>query len=153
MLAELAAANAAFAVIKGALANGKELSTLGGRVFDYFDNKAKIQERATKKAASGAARSDMEEFMALEQLKQQEEHLRESMVYAGRPGMWEDWVKFQAQAARRRREAQEAAKRAAIIRSNKRQTMMEIIAVSIAALVLTALLIYGVYIYTVYIRK
>lgn len=153
MLAELAAANAAFAVIKGALANGKELSTLGGRVFDYFDNKAKIQERATKKAAGGAARSDMEEFMALEQLKQQEEHLRESMVYAGRPGMWEDWVKFQAQAARRRREAQEAAKRAAIIRSNKRQTMMEIIAVSIAALVLTALLIYGVYIYTVYIRK
>ena len=153
MLAELAAANAAFAVIKGALANGKELSAIGGRVFDYFDNKAKIQERATKKAAGGAERSDMEEFMALEQLKQQEEHLRESMVYAGRPGMWEDWVKFQAQAARRRREAQEAAKRAAIIRSNKRQTMMEIIAVSIAALILTALLIYGVYIYTVYIRK
>lgn len=153
MLAELAAANAAFAVIKGALANGKELSAIGGRVFDYFDNKAKIQERATKKAAGGAERSDMEEFMALEQLRQQEEHLRESMVYAGRPGMWEDWVKFQAQAARRRREAQEAAKRAAIIRSNKRQTMVEIIAVSIAALILTALLIYGVYIYTVYIRK
>lgn len=153
MLAELAAANAAFAVIKGALANGKELSSLGGRVFDYFDNKAKIQERATKKASGGAARSDMEEFMALEQLKQQEEHLRESMVYAGRPGMWDDWVKFQAQAARRRREAQEAAKRAAIIRRNKRQTMVEIIVVSIAALILTALLIYGVYIYTVYIRK
>jgi hypothetical protein len=32
MLAELAAANAAFAVIKGALANGKELSALGSRV-------------------------------------------------------------------------------------------------------------------------
>ncbi len=49
MLAELAAANAAFQVIKAALNNGKELSALGGRVFDYFDNKAKIQEKATKK--------------------------------------------------------------------------------------------------------
>jgi len=108
MLAELAAANAAFAVIKGALANGKELSALGGRVFDYFDNKAKIQEKATNKGGG----SDMEEFMALEQLKAQEEHLRESMVYAGRAGMWDDWVKFQAAAARRRREQKEAAARA-----------------------------------------
>lgn len=153
MLAELAAANAAFNVIKAALKNGKELSAIGGKVFDYFDNKAKIQEKATKKAASGGERSDMEEFMALEQLKQQEQHLRESMVYAGRPGMWEDWVRFQAQAARRRREAQEAAKRAAIIKKNKREELIEIIAVAIAALVLSALLIYGAYIYMMYIRK
>jgi hypothetical protein len=62
MLAEIAAANAAFAVIKGALANGKELHQLGSRVFDYFDNKAKIQESATKKGGG----SDLEEFMALE---------------------------------------------------------------------------------------
>lgn len=153
MLAELAAANAAFNVIKAALKNGKELSSLGGRVFDYFDNKAKIQEKATKKAASGGERSDMEEFLALEQLKQQEEHLRESMIYAGRPGLWNDWVKFQGQAARRRREAQEAAKRAAIIKRNKREELIEIIAVAIAALVLSALLIYGAYIYMMYIRK
>lgn len=153
MLAELAAANAAFNVIKAALKNGKDLSSIGGRVFDYFDNKAKIQEKATSKAAKGAERSDMEEFMALEQLKQQEDHLRESMIYAGRPGMWEDWIKFQTQAARRRREAKEAAKRAAIIKQNKREELIEIIAIGIAALVLSALLIYGAYIYMMYIRK
>lgn len=147
MLAELAAANAAFSVIKAALANGKELSSLGGRVFDYFDNKAKIQEKATKKAASGAERSDMEEFMALEQLKQQEEHLRESMVYAGRPGLWDDWVKFQAQAARRRREAQEAEKRAISLRKRRREQIVEIVVLSIASLILAALLLYGVYLY------
>lgn len=153
MLAELAAANAAFNVIKAALANGKELSALGGRVFDYFDNKAKIQEKATSKAAGGAERSDMEEFMALEQLKQQEEHLRESMVYAGRPGMWDDWVRFQAAAARRRREAKDAAARAAIIRKNKREQMAEYIAIGLATVVLAALLTYGAYIYVMYIRK
>ena len=153
MIAELAAANAAFNVIKAALANGKELSALGGRVFDYFDNKAKIQEKATKKAAGGAERSDMEEFMALEQLKQQEEHLRESMVYAGRPGMWDDWVKFQAQAARRRRETQEAAARAVAIKKKKAEQMAEYIAIGLATLVLSGLMIYGIMLYMMYIRK
>ena len=149
MLAELAAANAAFAVIKGALANGKELSALGGRVFDYFDNKAKIQEQATQKGGG----SDMEEFMALEQLRQQEEHLRESMVYAGRAGMWDDWVKFQAQAARRRREAKEAAARAVIVRKARMEQLIEYIAVGIATAILAALMIYGIFIYMVHIRK
>jgi hypothetical protein len=149
MLAELMAANAAFNVIKQALANGKELSALGGRVFDYFDNKAKIQEKATSKGGG----SDMEEFMALEQLKAQEEHLRESMVYAGRAGMWDDWVKFQAQAARRRREQKEAAARAVIVRKAKIERLIEYIAVGIATVILAALMIYGIFIYMAYIKK
>ena len=149
MLAEIAAANAAFAVIKGALANGKELHQLGSRVFDYFDNKAKIQEQATKKGGG----SDLEEFMALEQLKQQEEELRERMVYAGRPGMWNDWVKFQAAAARKRREAQEVAKREAAQKKRRREQLAEYIAISIATVILAALLTYGAYIYIMYIKK
>ncbi len=135
------------------MSSSKYRNNFISKFFDYFDNKAKIQEKATSKAAGGAERSDMEEFMALEQLKQQEEHLRESMVYAGRPGMWDDWVKFQAAAARRRREAQDAAKRAAIIRKNKREALAEYIAIGLATLVLAALLIYGAYIYMMYIRK
>lgn len=148
MLAEIAAANAAFAVIKGALANGKELHQLGSRVFDYFDNKAKIQESATKKGGG----SDLEEFMALEQLRQQEEELRERMVYAGRPGMWTDWQKFQAAAARRRREAAEAAKRESARRAARLARMAEYIAIGMASVVLAALLIYGIVIYMKYLR-
>ena len=149
MLAELAAANAAFAVIKGALANGKELSALGSRVFDYFDNKAAIKEKATKKGGG----SDIEEFMALEQLNAQEVELRERMVYAGRPGMWGDWQKFQAAAARRRREAKEAEIKAIRIRKARMESLVEAIAIGIATLVLTGLLIYGIIIYMMYIRK
>jgi hypothetical protein len=152
MIAELAAANAAFNVIKAALANGKELSAIGGRVFDYFDNKAKIQEKATKKGG-GEGRSDMEEFMALEQLKQQEEHLRESMVYAGRAGMWDDWVKFQAQAARRRREQKEAVARAIVLRKERMEKLIEYFAIGTAIVILSALMIYGLIIYMTYIRK
>ena len=148
MIAEIAAANAAFAVIKGALANGKELHQLGSRVFDYFDNKAKIQEKATQKGGG----SDLEEFMALEQLKQQEEELRERMVYAGRPGMWNDWVNFQAAAARKRREAQEAAKREKARRAARLAELAEYIAIGIAAIILAALMIGGIVIYMKHLR-
>lgn len=147
-MAELAAANAAFAVIKAALANGKELSALGSKVFDYFDNKAKIQERATQKGGG----SDMQEFMALEQLKQQEEHLRESMVYAGRAGMWDDWQKFQAQAARRRREAKEAAAREAIRRKERAERFAEYFAIGVATIVLAGLMVYGMVLYVRHLR-
>ena len=148
MLAEIAAANAAFAVIKGALANGKELHQLGSRVFDYFDNKAKIQESVTKKGGG----SDLEEFMALERLRQQEEELRERMVYAGRPGMWADWQKFQAQAARKRREDAEAAKREKLRRAARLAQLIEYIAIGMASVVLAGLLIYGIVIYFKYLR-
>ena len=149
MIAELAAANAAFNVIKAALANGKELHDLGSKVFDYFNFKAKIQENATQKGGG----SDLEEFMALEQLNAQEVDLRERMVYAGRPGMWEDWQKFQAQAARRRREQKEAAARAIVLRKAKIEQWTEYVMVGIATVILAALIIYGVYIYLAYIRK
>ena len=148
MLAEIAAANAAFAVIKGALANGKELHQLGSRVFDYFDNKAKIQESATKKGGG----SDLDAFMALERLTQQEEELRERMVYAGRPGMWDDWTKFQAQAARKRREEAEAAKREKARRAARLAQLTEYIAIGMASVVLAALIIYGIVLYMLHLR-
>jgi len=148
MLAEIAAANAAFAVIKGALANGKELHQLGSRVFDYFDNKAKIQESVTKKGGG----SDLEEFMALERLKQQEEELRERMVYAGRPGMWGDWQKFQAAAARKRREDAEAAKRERMRRAERLAQLTEYIVIGMASVVLAALIIYGIVLYMLHLR-
>lgn len=148
MIAEIAAANAAFAVIKGALANGKELHQLGSRVFDYFDNKAKILEKATQKGGG----SDLEEFMALEQLKQQEEELRERMVYAGRPGMWDDWVKFQAAAARKRREAKEEAAREIIRRKKAIARMTEYISIGVATFILVVLIVYGIVLYVRYLR-
>ena len=148
MLLELAAANAAFSVIKEALANGKEFSDMGSRVFDYFDNKAKLQQKASKKGGG----SEIEEFMALEKLKQQEEELRERMIYAGRPGMWDDWLRFQAAAARKRREDKESAARAVLRRKAKVESFVEYVAIVIATVVLTGLIIYGLILYMMYRR-
>jgi hypothetical protein len=148
MLLELAAANAAFNVIKQALANGKELSDLGSKVFDYFDNKAKIQQKVAEKGN----RSDIEEFFALEKLNAQEVELRERMIYEGRPGMWADWVKFQAAAARRRREAKEEAAREAQRRQRQLEDMAEYIAIGLGIIVLTGLLIGGIVLYMKHLR-
>ena len=147
VLAEIAAANAAFAVIKAALKNGKELVDLGGKALEYFDYKAKIQENAVQKAGGRPleGRTDLEEFMALEKLRQQEEHLREQMVYAGRPGMWDDWVKFQAMAAKRRREAKEAAERERRMRIQRRQKIAETIVVILACALALGLTLFGVW--------
>ena len=106
MLAELAIANAAFSVIKETIQNGGDILATGQKLFDYFDAKSTIQ----KKAREGGMKSDLEEFMALEKLKQQEQELREMMIYQGRGGMWDDWLQFQVE-ARKKREAAEAAAR------------------------------------------
>jgi len=148
MLAELVLANQAFSVIKTALKNGKELSDLGSKLFDYFDNKAKIQQKVTEKGN----RSDIEEFFALEKLNAQEVELRERMIYAGRPGMWGDWQKFQAAAARRRREAKEEAAREAKRRQKQLEDMAEYIAIGLGVIVLVALLVGGIVLYMKHLR-
>jgi hypothetical protein len=104
VLLELAAANAAFAVIKEAVANSGDIMNAGQALFQYFDNKAVIQKKASEKG--GTDRGDLEEFMALEQLKKQEEELREMMIYQGRAGLWTDWLKFQLEAKKKREEAE-----------------------------------------------
>lgn len=96
MLAELAIANAAFGVIKETIANGGDIMAAGQHLFSFFDNKAKIAQKANQ---SG---SDSEAFFALEAIKQNEEALKEMFIYQGRAGLWDDWLHFQAEAKRKR---------------------------------------------------
>ena len=114
MLAELAAANAAFQVIKTAVQNGKEIASAGKAVANFVGAKEQLQRKAQKKGGG----SDLEEFMALEQIREQEEQLKQIMIYAGRPGLWGDWQRFQAKARTARREAEVAA-------AKRRQKMMD----------------------------
>ena len=92
MLAELAAANAAFDVIKQTLANGREIYEAGEAMAQYFGLKTEIQ----KKAHQHGYKSDLSAFMAAEQLAAQEEELKQMMIYQGRGGMWYEWLAFQA---------------------------------------------------------
>ena len=111
MLAEIAVANAAFSVIKQALTNGKELFDVADSATSYFDSKSVI----AKKAKQGGNRNELQAFMELQKLKKQEEWLREHMIYAGDPGMWDAWLQFQSDAKKLRE------KEAALARYEKQQ--------------------------------
>ena len=86
MLAELAAANAAFGVIKSFISNGKELASC----------------------------------------------LKQIMIYAGRPGLWQDWQRFQAEARKSRRYAEKMARK-------RKEELLEIMGYSIAFIALLGL--------------
>jgi len=110
MLAEIAAANAAFAVIKTAINNGREIADVAGKVGEYVNATESLRKKADKKKRrTGSA--DLEEFMHLEKLKQQEEELKQLMIYTGRPGLWHDWIRFQAQARKKRLLAEQERKK------------------------------------------
>lgn len=123
MLAEIAAANAAFAIIKEAVSNGGDLLAAGQHLFSYFDNKAVVVKEASKNKS----------FPELEMLRQQEEELRNLLIYQGRPGLWDDWLLYQKE-AREEREAKEK-EEAKLMRAKKKK---------IASIINMSLIILGV---------
>ena len=128
MLAELAAANAAFGIIKSFVSNGKELSGCAKKISDFVFAKEQIEKKAKKQKAKGVGGSDLEEFMALEKIAEQEKQLKEIMIYAGRPGLWQDWQAFQAEARKSRRYQEKMAQK-------RKDELMEYIGYSIAFIV------------------
>ena len=128
MLAELAAANAAFSVIKQFVSNGKELSGCAKHISDFVFSKEEIEKNLKKKKAKGVGGSDLEEFMALEQIKEKEEELKKMMIYLGRPGLWQDWQAFQAEARKSRRYQEKMAEK-------RQQELMEYVGYGIAFIV------------------
>ena len=94
----ISTANAAINAVKEMIGNGRDLMDCGKELGDYFSAKSEIQKQANP---SGKG-SDLEAFFALEKLKQQEQELKEMMIYSGRGGMLDDWLLFQAEQKRKR---------------------------------------------------
>jgi hypothetical protein len=124
MLAELAAFNAGFAVVKQFVANGRDLSDAMGAIGKMVSAKEDLKARGEKKKKSvlsllgGKTENDFEEFMALEKIKQVEAELTTMMKLYGRAGLYDDWIRFQAEARKQRRQA-------AIDAKKKRDKMWE----------------------------
>ena len=125
MLAELAAANAAFGIIKSFVSNGKELTGCAKQISDFVFSKEQIEKNLKKKKAKGIGGNDLEEFMALEQIREKEEELKKMMIYLGSPGLWQDWQAFQAEARKSRRYAEKMAEK-------RKQELIEYVGYGIA---------------------
>ena len=136
MLAELAAINAAYGVIKEVVGNGQELYAAGQHIAQFFNSKYELQKKLNEKPPD--QRNQLEEFFALEELKAREQELKELMIYQGRPGLWDDWLKFQAEAARARREEITRLEREALERQQRIRHWVEIAAWVVGGLAITA---------------
>ena len=132
MIAELAAANAAFDVIKQSIQNGKEIYEAGEAVAEYFGLKTEIQ----KKAHEHGYKSDLQAFMAAEQLKKQEEELKNMMIYQGRGGMWTDWLQFQKEMKDSREEEEKQKK---IAKQKRKQRLIKTFQITTAVVSVVAL--------------
>ena len=116
MLAELAIASAAIGAVKEVLQGTGDIMSAAKHIGSFFDSKAALQKRVNEKG-----RSDIESFMALEELAAMEEALKQQMLFLGRPGLVDSWHQFQAD-AKRQRDAE--AKAIALAKYKRKQTIL-----------------------------
>lgn len=150
MIAELAAFNAAYATVKTAISHGRELSSCFKHIGIMVGAKADLADKANKKRSGfltklrGQDANDLEEFMALEKMREAEDELRQIMIYVGRPGLWGDWQRFQADARKERQRARIEAEQA-------RERMWEYVGYVAAFLMIVATTV-GFVFYIVWLR-
>ena len=144
MLAELAAANAAFGIIKQAISNSRELADVGKSITAFVGAEEDLKAKAEARKKSpwnkvlGKDANLFEEFLALEKIQQQKAQLQSHMRLYGRPGMYDAWVEYQAKARKARKEA-------IAQREKERQEMIEILTWIFIVVVVWGGLGYGAY--------
>ena len=121
-LAVVGAANAAISQVKTLIGHGREIGSMGKQLGAILtaEETLKAQGDRRKKslfsAAMGKDENRFEEFLELDKLKQARKEIESHMRLYGRPGLYDDWVKFQAQErVRKRQEAEEQAKARAFL--------------------------------------
>lgn len=139
MLEALALANGAYAIIKQTIQNGREISSVGSQIATLVGAEEQLKQDLHKKKNSiwtnflGKTDNDLEEFMALEEIRVKNDQLREFMQLYGRPNLYTDYVSFCAEARKNRRQAK-------IDAEKRREKFKEIVLKVILAILITTLL-------------
>ena len=139
MLEMLVVANSAFAIIKQTIQNGRELSSAGAAIANFVSAEEQLKQDLHKKKNSiwtnflGKTDNDLEEFMALEEIRVKQEQLREFMQLYGRANLYNDYVSYCADARKARREAR-------INAEKRKEKIKEIVMKVVLAILITALL-------------
>ena len=113
MLLELAAINGAISTIKQTIAHGRDLASASSAIAKFVGAEEDLRERANAKKNSiftkllGKDSNDFEEFMAIEEVENKKQELREMLQLYGRIGMYNDWIKFQKDARVKRQKEKE----------------------------------------------
>lgn len=111
VLETMAGINAAYAIIKSTIENGRELSSCAQAIGKFASGQKELEKIHQQKSNSlwvklaGTDASDLETFMHKEKVKRMENNLREYMQLYGRGGMWGDYQKYCAEARKDRARA------------------------------------------------
>jgi len=152
ILESIAAASAAYEVIKTAINQGREGAGLIGAVGKFLSAEEDIKEAVQRKknspltAITGGEEGDWEEFQALEQIREQRKELESYIRLYGRAGQWDRWVQWQAEARKQRA----AAKKAAALR---REEMLEQIQVATGIVLAITTVVVSIYYLGIYMEK
>jgi hypothetical protein len=152
ILESIAAANAAYSVIKTALGNGKETAGLISAVGKFLSAEEDVRDAVNKKknspltAITGGSEGDWEEFQHLENLKQKRQELESYCRLYAPPGTWDRWQQWQAEARKQRQAAKKAAEKA---REERNEAIATAVGIGMAVIVV----ILGIYYLGVYMGK
>ena len=152
ILESIAAANAAYSVIKTALSNGKETAGLISAVGKFLGAEEDVKEAVNRKknspltAIAGGEQGDWEEFQALEDLRQKRQELESYCRLYAPPGTWDRWQQWQMEARKQRQAAKKAAEKA-------REERNEAIATVAGILMAVTVCVLAVYYLGVYLER
>jgi len=152
ILETIAAANAAYSVIRTCIQNGREGADLMASVGKFLTAEDDLKQAVQKKknspitAITGGEEGDWEEFQALEQIREQRKELESYIRLYGRPGQWDRWLQWQTEARKARQAAKKAAEKA-------REERNEAIATAAGILVAVTVCVLAVYYLGVYLER
>lgn len=133
ILETIAAANAAYKIISDCVKNGKEVAGLTSEVGKFLQAEEELNEAHKKYLANpltkglGKDAQDWAYFQQLEDIQEMRKELESFTRLHGRPGSWDRWVKYQADARIARKEARKRQER-------ERQERNEIIILIVCAI-------------------
>jgi len=114
LLAELAAANAAYSTIKKFIVNGKEVSDFLAPLKNLVGAEEELKARGNRKSNGlfakimGKTGNDFDEFMALEKLSEQRKELESICRLYAKSGTWDKFLAFEAKMRVERKKEAEA---------------------------------------------
>ena len=135
ILESIAAANAAYSVIRQALSNGKETAGLISAVGKFLSAEEDVKEAVQRKknspltAITGGSEGDWEEFQQLENTRAKRAELESYCRLYAPPGTWDRWQQWQAEARKQRKAAKIAAEKA---REERMETIATVLGIGFA---------------------
>ena len=152
ILETIAAANAAYSVIRTCIQNGREGADLMASVGKFLTAEEDIKKAVQKKknspltAITGGEEGDWEEFQALEDIREKRRELESYIRLYGRPGQWDRWQQWQAEARKQRQAAKKAAEK-------RREEQIEMLQTIVIIFLAAAGVVGAVYMLGVYMGK